>query len=140
MKPIRSLAVFAIAGLVGGLGVAAVTALPAAAKTPVHVSTSTTVRSTHQVNASAVSNCRFHSNRFVTYYGNCTSWINWSCAQGNQHSIRPPTFVSNDCAHDALLFTNSNETGRTLCIRPFSKTGRLSPIWHSFRIRVGFTC
>jgi hypothetical protein len=138
MKPIR-VATFAIAGLVGALGIASAAAVPAAAKAPAHASVSSAARS--HANVPTVDNtCPFHSNRFTTYYGSCTSWINWSCSQGNQHSISPPSFVSNDCAHDVLLFSNSNETGSTLCIRPFSQTGFLSNPWRSFRVRTGFTC
>jgi hypothetical protein len=149
MKPIRSVATFAIAGLVatfaiagltGALGVAAVAAVHTVATAPIHASAGSAVRPSHANEPAVDITCRFHSNRFTTYYGNCTSWIDWSCSQGNEHSISRPDFVSNDCAHDVVLFSNSNETGSQLCIAPFSKTHHLGNPWRSFRVRTGFSC
>jgi hypothetical protein len=140
MRPIRSVAVFAIAGLVGALGVAAVSAVPAAASASIHASASSAVRPSHANGPAVDTTCPFHSNRFVTYYGGCGSWINWSCSQGNTHSINPPAYVSNDCAHDVLMYSNSNETGSTLCIAPFSKTHHLNNPWRSFVVRGGTSC
>lgn len=44
MNPLRSVAAFAVAGLVGAFGVAAFATVPAAAKAPVHASASSAVR------------------------------------------------------------------------------------------------
>lgn len=149
MKPIRSVATiaiaglvatFAIAGLTGALDVAADAAVPTAATAPVHAKAASAVQPTRANEAAVATTCPFHSNRFTTYNGNCTSWTNWSCATGNEHSISPPNFVSNDCAHDVVLFSNSNETGSQLCILPFTKTHQLNSSWRSFRVRTGFTC
>jgi hypothetical protein len=149
MKLIRSIAAIAMAGLAAiaatagtadALGVPAATAVPAASAASVHASAGGVIRQSLANEATVDTACPFHSNRFVTYYGGCASWINWSCRQGNEHSITPPDSVSNDCTHDVVLFSNSNETGSTLCILPFTKTGPLNSTWRSFRVRTGFTC
>jgi hypothetical protein len=140
MKPIRSVAVFAIAGIVSALGIAAAAAVPAVAQASIHASAGSAVRSA-QANAQAADvTCPFRSNRFTTYYGGCGSWIKWSCAQGNTHSMNPPDYVSNDCAHDVLMYSNSNETGSTLCIAPFTRTKQLNGFWRSFIVRSGTSC
>jgi hypothetical protein len=137
MKLIRSVATFAIAGLIGVLGVAAVAA-PAGAAAPVHASASSAVGPLHAKTASpAITNCAYHSDHFVTYYGGCGSWINWSCSTGNAHSMNPPQYVSNACADNVLMYQYSNFTGHTLCIAHDSRTGFLNNPWRSFRVIVG---
>jgi hypothetical protein len=142
MKPIRSLAAFAaagligVAGLIGAVGVATAVA-PAAAAAPVHASASSVVEPSHAKAAPAVTNCAYHSGHFVTYYGGCGSWTNWACTTGNAHSMNPPQYVSNACADYVLLYQNSNFTGNTLCIAHDSRTGHLNNSWRSFRVIVG---
>jgi hypothetical protein len=138
MQPIRTLAAFAVAGLIGVFGVAA-TAAPAAATANLHASASSAVALTHaKAPSPAIDNvCPYHSDRFVTWYGSCSSYINWSCTVGNEHSISPPTHVSNACPRNVILYTNSNETGSTLCIALDSRTGTLFTAWHSFRVILG---
>lgn len=138
MKPIRSVAAFAVAGLAGALSVAAVAAVPAAAKAPVHASASSAVRPAH-ANVPTVANitCSYHSDKFATYTNGCATWINWTCSQGNEHSISGPDFVANACALNVDLYTNSNETGTVLCIRLDSRTSLTAGRWHSFRMITG---
>jgi hypothetical protein len=38
------------------------------------------------------------------------------------------------------MYSNSNETGSTLCIAPFSKTHHLNNPWRSFVVRSGTSC
>lgn len=132
MRPIRSIVIFAIAGLVG---VASAIAVPAAANASVHTSTSSAVRSAH-ANVPAVT-CSYHSNKFVTYTSGCVHWTNWTCRQGNENSISGPDYVANACGLNVDLYTNSNETGTVLCIRLDSKTSLTAGRWHSFRMITG---
>jgi hypothetical protein len=134
MRPIRSIVIFAIAGLVG---VAPAIAVPAAANASIHASTISTVRSAHaNVQAPDVT-CSYHSDKFVTYTNGCGSWTNWTCRQGNENSISGPDYVANACALNVDLYTNSNETGTVLCIRLDSKTSLTAGRWHSFRMITG---
>lgn len=138
MKPIRSVAAFAIAALVGALGVAAAAA-PAAVAAPVHVSASSAAGPSHAKAPSPAINpdCPYQGYHFTTYYGGCGSWINWSCTTGNAHSMNPPQYASNACADNVLMYQYSNFTGRTLCVGHESRTGYLSNPWRSFRVIVG---
>jgi hypothetical protein len=132
MKPIRSVAAFAIATLIVSFGITAAAA-PAATAAPVHVSASAHAKA----QSPDVANCPYHSDHFATYYGGCGSWTNWSCATGNAHSMTPPQYVSNACADNVLMYQNSNFTGNTLCIAHDSRTGLLGNSWRSFRLIVG---
>lgn len=145
MKPIRLLAAFAVAGLIGALGVAAAAA-PAAAAAHVHARASSAVAPSHVKAPSPAINarmaqrrapCPFHHVVFTTWYGSCSSFIDYQCTVGNQHSISPPSHVSNSCPRNVLLFSNSNETGNTLCIRIDTRTGLLNRAWRSFRVILG---
>lgn len=134
MKPIRWIVISAIAGL---MGVASAIAVPAAANASIHASASSAVRSA-LANVPAIDlDCSYHSDKFVTYTNGCASWINWSCTQGNEHSISGPDYVANACALNVDLYTNSNETGTVLCIRLDSKTSLTAGRWHSFRMITG---
>jgi hypothetical protein len=134
MRPIRSIVIFAIAGLAG---VASAVAVPAAANASIQASASSAVRSA-QANVSAIDvTCSYHSDKFVTYTNGCGSWINWTCRQGNENSISGPDYVANSCALNVDLYTNSNETGTSLCIRLDSKTSLTAGRWHSFRMITG---
>lgn len=137
MRPIRSIVTFAIAGLVGALGVASDLAVPAAANASVPASTSSAVSSAHADMPAAALDCRYHSDKFVTYTDGCVHWINWTCRQGNEHSISGPDYVANACALNVDLYTHSNETGTVLCIRHDSKTPVTAGRWHSFRMITG---
>jgi hypothetical protein len=133
MRPIRSIVIFAIAGLIG---VASAIAVPAAADASIHASASSAAVRSAQANAPAVT-CSYHSDKFVTYTSGCASWINWTCRQGNENSISGPDYVANSCALNVDLYTNSNETGTVLCIRLDSKTSLTAGRWHSFRMITG---
>jgi hypothetical protein len=140
MKPIRSVAAFVIAGLIVAFGVAAVTALPAAAKAPVRASASSTVERSyaHAPSPAIDEPCAYHTDKFVTYTDGCAHWINWTCRAENEHPLNPaPDAVSNACAFDVELYSNSNYTGHTLCIGRDSRTGPLLNFWRSFRIISG---
>lgn len=137
MKPLRLVAAIAAAGLISALSVAAA-AVPAAAA-PVHASSSNAVQlSQAKAPSPAINNsCRFHRDQFTTYYGGCGRWINWSCHLGNAHILNPtPQYASNDCGNGVMLFQNPNLTGRTLCLRPGSRTGILRNPWRSFRVEI----
>ena len=95
MRPIRSIVIFAIAGLVGALGVASTIAMPAAANASIHASMSNAVKSAHANVPTVDLNCSYHSDKFVTYTNGCANWINWTCSQGNEHSISGPDYVAN---------------------------------------------
>lgn len=147
MRPTRSIAarakagvaaVLVVAGLAGAPGVAAVAAVPAATTAAMHASAASAVRPSH---APAVDiTCPFHGNRFTTYYGSCLVWADYSCNLGDQHIIGPPDFVSNACGYDVILYSNENETGSQLCVAPFTKTHHLGSPWRSFRVVAGFNC
>jgi hypothetical protein len=126
--------------LIGVLGVAAAAA-PATAAAPVQASASSAsgaVEPSHaKAPSPAISDCAYHSDHFVTYYGGCGSWTNWSCTTGNAHSMSPPQYVSNACADNVLMYQYSNFTGHTLCIAHDSRTGILNNPWRSFRVIVG---
>jgi hypothetical protein len=135
MRPIRSIVTFAIAGLVGALGVVSVTAVPAMASASIHAGTRSAVRPAH-AKVPAV-DCSYHSDKFATYTNGCVNWTNWTCRQGNENSISGPDYVANACALNVDLYTNSNETGTVLCIRLDSKTSLTAGRWHSFRMITG---
>jgi len=141
MKPIRSLAAFAVAGLIGGLGVAA-TAAPVAAAAHVHASASSAVaQSRAKAPSPAINLCAFHSSHFTTYYNGCLTFRDWSCSVGTESSISPPDAVANACVRAVFLFSNSNETGTVLCVRPDSRIGPpLVSSWRSFRVESISTC
>jgi hypothetical protein len=137
MRPIRSIVTFAIAGLVGALGVVSAMAVPATANASIHVSRGSAVSSAH-ANVPAVDiNCSYHGDKFATYTNGCANWTNWTCRQGNENSISGPDYVANACALNVDLYTNSNETGTVLCIRLDSKTSLTAGRWHSFRMITG---
>jgi hypothetical protein len=66
---------------------------------------------------------------------------NWTfeCFPGYQHSTGYggtntwPTEATNNCGHRTWLYQNSNFTGATLCLSPFSHTGTLHSAWRAFR-------
>jgi hypothetical protein len=139
MKPIRSVAAFAIAGLVVAFGVTAAAA-PAAAAAGLHASASSAAGPSHVRTPSPASGppCDYHSNRFVTYTYFCGDWINWKCEQGKTANLSPtPDAVSNACALDVELYSGFNQTGTTLCIARDSRTGQFNKSWQSFRMVTG---
>lgn len=136
MKLIRSVAALAIFGLAGAFSLVGAAA-SAAAAAPIHASASSAIKSAH-ANVRAIDlNCSFHRDKFVTYTHGCANSINWTCLQGNRHSISAPDYVANACALNVDLYTHSNETGTVLCIRLDSKTSLTPGRWHSFRMITG---
>jgi hypothetical protein len=140
MKPLRSLAALAIAGLLCAGGVAA-TAMPAAATAGAHASASSAVEPLH-ANALVPANaaCPYHSGYFTTYYNGCVHWTNWACVSLHHFNISPPNYVSNDCPQAVQLWSGQNETGHAICIGGLSRSGYLHTAWHSFRITGSGTC
>jgi hypothetical protein len=141
MKPLRSLAALAIAGLLCMGGVAA-TAAPAGAAAGAHVSASSTVEPLH-ANALQQANktCPFRGTHFTTYYDGCVHWTNYACVALHEFNITPPNYVSNNCLQAVDLFSGSGETGSIICIPGQHKSNLLAAgRWHSFRITGGGTC
>jgi hypothetical protein len=136
MKLNRSVARFAIAGLFAAFATAGLVAAPATAAVAA-VPAAATVGSSH-ANVPAINNtCQYHHLTFTTYTDGCAHFINWTCRAHNEHPLNPaPDFVANTCFFYVLLYTNPNETGQTLCIRPDSRTS-VRPRWHSFQVIVG---
>jgi hypothetical protein len=141
MKPLRSLAALAIAGLLCMGGVAA-TAAPAGAAPGARVSASSAVEPLHANALPQVDNsCPFQGMHFTTYYDGCVHWTNYACVALHHFNISPPSFVSNSCLQAVDLFSGSGETGTIICIPGQHKSGPLAPgRWHSFRITGGGTC
>jgi hypothetical protein len=141
MKPLRSLAALAIAGLLCMGGVAA-SAAPAGAAASARVSASSAVEPLHANELPQVSNsCPFRGTHFTTYYDGCVHWTNYACVALHHFNISPPSFVSNSCLQAVDLFSGSGETGTIICIPGQRKSGPLAPgRWHSFRITGGGAC
>ena len=141
MKPFRSLAALAIAGLLCMGGVAA-TAAPAGAAAGARVSASSAVEPLHANAVPQVSNtCAFRGTHFTTYYNGCVNWTNYACVALHHFNISPPSFVSNNCFQAVDLFSGSGETGTIICIPAHHMSGALAAgRWHSFRITGGGAC
>jgi hypothetical protein len=141
MKPLRSLAALAIAGLLC-MGVVAATAVPAGATAGARVSASSAVEPLHANALPQVNNtCQFRGMHFTTYYDGCVRWTNYACVALHHFNISPPSFVSNSCLQAVDLFSGSGETGSIICIPGQHKSGPLAPgRWHSFRITGGGAC
>jgi hypothetical protein len=140
MKPFRSLAALAIAGLLclGG----AATAAPAGATVGAHVSASSAVEPL-RANAlpQVATTCPFRGMHFTTYYDGCVHWTKYACVALHHFNISPPSFVSNSCLQAVDLFSRSGERGTIICIPGQHKSHRLAAgRWHSFRITGGGTC
>jgi hypothetical protein len=140
MKRIRLFAVVAAVGLSSVFGVAAAIApaAGAAARAPVHVSAPKTVVVPLRADI-AITDCAYHSGYFTTWYGSCTSYINWYCTHGNGSSINPPSYVSNDCATRVWLYQYTSHTGYTLCISPYSRTGYLQRTYKAFWVSSNYS-
>ena len=149
MKPLRSIAAFAMAGLVaafamagltGTLDVAAVAAVPAVATAPIHASAGTMVLPSH-ANGPAVDIDCPHGTGFDAYYsdpGSCPHPTEWSC-KAVRSSFSPPYYVWNNCKADiVILYSNSDESGSQMCIDP--ATGTDQGTWRSFQIAAVASC
>jgi hypothetical protein len=150
MKPLRSIAAFAMAGLVaafmmagltGTLDVAAVAAVPAVATAPIHASAGSMVRPSHANGPVVDINCPHGFPRFYAYYfspGSCANPIDWSCT-AVKHSIKAPYSVWNNCKADiVILYSNPDESGSLMCIDP--ATGTDQGTWRSFQIVAVDSC
>lgn len=151
MKPIRSSAVFAIAGLmaifamagpIGELDLAAAAAGPAVATAPVHASAGSTIRPSRANGPAFDINCPHLGTRFYVYHrdpGSCGHETDFSCSPGNEHSISAPDSVWNNCQTDVILYSNPDESGSLLCIDPGTGTDLLDA-WQSFQVVSGSSC
>lgn len=139
MRPARPIATFVMAVLIGALGIASAVAVPAAASASVPGSAQAASMTPAQASTPNVdANCPFHPDKFATFTDGCVHWTNWTCRQGNENSLSPvPDFVSNACAGNIRLYSNSNESGTSICIRGDTRTGHLNNPWRSFRMIVG---
>jgi len=137
MKPLRPLAVLAIAaGLVCASGVAA-SAAPAAAL--IHASASSVVEPVHD-NTLPPGHCAIKHLDLRTYYDGCVHWTNYACVALHHFNIKPPSYVSDGCEQAVDLYTGKNETGHAICIPGGHASGALHTKYHSFRITGGGAC
>jgi hypothetical protein len=140
MKPLRSLAALAIAGLVCAGGIAAVAA-PASATAGVSASASSVAEPLHANALSSATDCPWQKPYyFTTYYDGCVHWTKYACVALHHFNISPPNYVSNSCPQAVDLFSRSGETGSIICIPGNGRSGYLHNPWRSFRITGGGTC
>jgi len=150
MKPLRSIAAFAMAGLVAAfmmagltstLDVAAVAAVPAVATAPIHASAGSMVRPSHANGPAVDINCPHGTSKFTIYHdypGSC-NWEIYSCDVGKKYPISPPDYAWNDCKSDVIMYSNSDESGSLLCIGP-ATGGDLQGTFRSFQVIASDSC
>lgn len=114
------------------------TAGPAAAQ-PAHPSqpaAASAVSAVHAPLVPQIVQCNITLHRFKVWRGDCSSSTDsHTCDAGHQGNFPWfPRHAANGCIYRVWIYTQTNQGGTALCLKPHSSTGYLSTDWKSWRI------